>query len=338
MNISKINEQLDSLKERVLGLDKSGIIYYEIWAYIPETSADYQLYYKGNNKTSSIADKFTTEIDTILGINAAKIKITLKSNKKNNFGDTEIVLREQYQSDKPSIRPLQEGIIKLDDNEQKVPFTQPQTQAQPQTQSPSLGGVNQVDFFGALFAPLGGISSESLGGLGQLLNLRENKLAEDFERQRKDEKYENLLAENAVLKEKITTLTAENASLERQIDKLEDKVDDLEREVEEYEKLNPQRNAIGNTLGLGISKAVEMVMTKKSVKSVAAEILSGFMGIGNDDDEQTTTTDDNVNVVEIVEQPQSEREIIAEQLAEQTKQQIASMSEGEFEAMKAKLM
>jgi hypothetical protein len=240
-NILQIKEQINALQARVKGLD-GGQLYYEIWAFVPEMSDAYTLYYRGNNKNDKIYEQFCNELDALLGnTSIAKIRIVLKNNKKN-FGDTEIILKSAYHSGRFLPPPIKS----------ELPFSQQNEQQQ------GFGSSSPFEF---LMTGLGGFDNTQLNGLGAIMNFRDKMIENQYAAKAREEKLEGIIAENAVLKSQIAAKESEIEQLKKENDSLEDQIGDLQDNIEEYEKLNPKRNMISgllqNTLesvGLGLLK------------------------------------------------------------------------------------
>lgn len=256
VSTTEIIKKISSIKERIAGLDRSGRVFYEIWAFIPSTSDEYQLFYKGNNKQDKIYTKFANELDVILNdSNVVKVKITLKDSRKH-LGDMEITLKNAYPNNSPAIRPIVlPPSSQISKNEKSdVPIAQ-NNQNNQQNNSP-LGGIDML--FGLLNPE---VDESKYGLLGGIIKLREKSIEDKYEKQRQEDRLEKYIEENGVLKNDLARKELELQALKEKIQKSEDRIDDLEDELSEYERINPQRDVIsglgGNILGKAILKMAE---------------------------------------------------------------------------------
>jgi hypothetical protein len=249
-SITEINKKVATIKERVSGLD-SGRLFYEIWALSPSTSEEYQLFYKGNNKTGKVSDKFSNEFDALLNDSGiVKIKITLKDSRKA-LGDMEITLRNAYSSPAPAIRPLPAAPVNTPKNPQAEFSYQHAQSQQQQPQNNALGGVDML--FGLLDPD---VDETKFGLLGGIIKLREKTIEDKYEKRAQEEKLDKFIADNAILKAELTKKDSELNALQGKLDKASDKIDELEGELSEYEKLNPGRDMISGLAGAALGKAV----------------------------------------------------------------------------------
>lgn len=295
---TEIIKKITSIKDRVSGLDRSGRLFYEIWAFIPTTSDEYQLFYKGNNKTEKIADKFSNELDAILNDSGVvKIKITLKDSRKH-LGDMEMTLKNAYASTSPAIRPIILNHSKeIKDTQDKFDYQQSQQNNQ-QAQNNSLGGVDML--FGLLNPE---VDERQYGLLGGIIKLREKTIEDKYEKQRQEDRLEKYIEENGVLKNNLGQKELELKALQAKIDKSEERISDLEDELSEYEKMNPNRDMISGIGGNILGKAILKLSDNPK--------FSGLFGMLMDDDSPAQVEDlsaaptefENVNIEAVDDSP-----------------------------------
>ena len=271
----QIVDQINDIKARVKGLYDGGKrVIYQIWAYNPISSNEYQMYFSGdrNKGENNNYERFAREIDSIFNTSSiAKIKVTLKDGRKN-LGDTEIVIKPAYAAITPvipiPIRPEQD-------------YAQPK-QHVPQNQLTSLLGVA----FG-----LNGVEDE-FGGLGTILAIRDKVKDDQYERKLLNEKLNQYIEENAVLREKQQNYETQIETLNRQLDDSDDRIGELEDELAEYEKLNPQRDIIS---GLGSE-----FLSGLAVSALKKTKYAGLLGL---DDSQTQETPASLSNAQVQTQP-----------------------------------
>jgi len=261
---TKIIREVSTIKERVETLDKGGRLFYEIWAYIPTSSSEPQLFGKGNNKLEKIYDQFEREFDNILNnAGVVKIQIKLKDSRKD-FGTMELVIREAYESSLPIVRPLQTDL---------------KVQNFPENEPSKFQNANFMTMLGQAFLGASGLSgiNDETGGLGTILAIQEKVISDKHENQKREEKLHNYIEENATLKSQIKDRDTEITNLTKQLEDSEDRVFELETELQEYEKLNPQRNMIS---GIG-----QQILSGIAVNLVKQSKYAGLLGL---DDVQPT--------------------------------------------------
>lgn len=269
-------KQIESLKQRIEGLDK-GRLHYEIFAFIPETGNDFQLYYKGSNKGSqSIYEQFCHEIDSLLGNSSVvRIKVKTSNGRKNSesMGETEIVLKDAYPKMVAPLQPLH--TLKPEAAKPEAPADKAADKAQEMGLSAQMAEMFGLAFLGE--SGLGGIG-EQLGVTGMLLKGQEHTMNQRFEREKQAERVAELMKQNGILEQKILILENENEKLKSTLDKYEDRIDDLEEEIKEYERINPKRNMISG-IASEIASGALMGVIKKS------PVLAGLFGEMNDVEE-----------------------------------------------------
>ncbi|MDR1544902.1 MAG: DUF3450 domain-containing protein [Prevotellaceae bacterium] len=267
VNIGENMKQVNFLKQRVQELATGKLLFYEIWAFMPETSAEYQLWTSGNSRdNANIVSLFSEQIDNLLtNDRLAKVKVVLKSNKKN-FGESEIVLRSAYQPSYQNYMPV---------------MPQPKASAEPQN-SENQQHNNYQNTPIELFKGLGEIENSAFGGLGAVINVRDKLIANEFEKIRQEEKSQQLISEITQLKLEIQQKDFEIKVLKNQQDKLEDKIEELEDHLEEYEKINPKRDMVSGLLGQ-VLEGVAVGVLKKSPK------ISALMGFDDETPAQPQT-------------------------------------------------
>ena len=295
LTANEIVKQVAAIKDWMRGLDESGLVYYQIFAFNPALSDAYQAYYKGDNKKEKIIEKFEREFDTLLNNSSiVKVKITAK-NSRTSLGVMEMLIKPAYGSNMyPAPRPEIQPEVKPKDLFSKE---QPQ-QAQPQSQPNSLLGIENI---GGLFG-LAFDETENLGKygfLGNVLQLRDQTIERKYQDIERNQRLEKYIEENAVLKQQVRERENEILNLKNRVERLEKKVNELDDEICEYERLNPQRNLISGISSEVLSGAF-LGLVKKSPK------ISSLLGLdeeaaNNVQQPQTQAQMPDIEVEEITE-------------------------------------
>ena len=263
--------QVNDIKARVLSLDNSSRVYYEIWGFNPVSSPEFQSYGKGNNKTEKCYSKFESDLDRLLASpNVVQIKITLKDGRKD-LGNSELTLKPAYQSVTPTVLPAKM---------EKAEVAQAQTPtAQPQPQQTPFNGVGFLKLLG--FGEMLNGVDDDFGGLGSVLAIRDKLIENRFVQLDKDRQINSVIEENAVLKHKNKELENKIEQLSGEIDEYESSIGDLEDKIAEYEKLNPKRNIISGLAG--------SILENSLLGFVSKTKYAGLLGLGETDAIPTAT-------------------------------------------------
>ena len=261
-----IINQVNDVKSRVANLDKSGQLFYEIWGLCPSSSSELQNFGNGNNRLESCYASFESAFDTLLAnSDVAIIRISLKNSRKD-LGSSEITIKPAYQSVTPAQLPAK--VEKSDNDNTAQPTKQPQS---------SLNGSNFIQMLGQAFlgvSGLNGISNENeeMNGLGMIMAIQEKVIGDKYERQRQEDRLQNMIGENAILKNKNENLQTEVNKLNGEIEDCEDTIANLEEKLSEYEKLNPKRDMISGLAGAIIENSLLGVVSKTK--------YAGLLGLG----------------------------------------------------------
>jgi len=261
LSTAGIINQVNEIKTRVSGLDKTSRLYYEIWGFNPASSPDFQLFGKGNNRKGACYPLFETELDTVLASPAiVHIKINLKDGRKD-LGGAEIVIKPAYQTATPALMPIK---VEKSDN----------TQQQPQRPQNGLGGANFMQILGQAFLGVTGLNgvNDEMGGLGMVMAIQEKVIGDKYEKQRQEERLEGIIEKNAILKSENEKLQAEINRLNGEIDDNEDTIDELQNKLAEYERLNPKRDMISGLAGVIAENALLGIVSKTK--------YAGLLGLG----------------------------------------------------------
>ena len=280
LTAKEIVTQIAAIKNWMRGLDESGLVYYQMFAFNPTLSDAYQVYYKGDNKKEKIIEKFEREFDTLLNNSSiVKVKITAK-NSRTSLGVMEMLIKPAYGNMYPAPRPEMQPEVKPKDLFSKEQLQQPQA-------NPLLGIDNIGGLFGLAFD-----ETENLGKygfLGNVLQLRDQTIERKYQDLERNQRLEKYIEENAVLKQQVRDKDNEILNLKNRVEKLEKKVNELDDEIYEYEKLNPQRNVISGLSSEVLTSAV-LGLVKKSPK------ISSLLGLNEE-------MDNNNNVAATMQQP-----------------------------------
>ena len=292
LTANEIVKQVAAIKDWMRGLDESGLVYYQIFAFNPALSDAYQAYYKGDNKKEKIIEKFEREFDTLLNNSSiVKVKITAK-NSRTSLGVMEMQIKPAYGSMYPAPRPETQPEVKPKDLFSKE---QPQ-QAQSQSQPNSLLGIENIGgLFGLAFDETENLSK--YGFLGSVIQLRDQTIEKKYQDLALNQRLEKLIEENAILKQQVKDKDNEILTLKNRVERLEKKVNELDDEIYEYERLNPQRNLISGISSEVLSGAF-LGLVKKSPK------ISSLLGLDEEaanNVQQTQAQMPDIEVEEITE-------------------------------------
>lgn len=284
---TEIIRQVSTIKERVEALDNAGRLYYEIFAYIPNASNEYQSYGRGgNSKGEKIYKQFASDLDRVLNNpDLAKIKVNLKNNRKD-FGSMEMTIKEAYANHLPAVRPLE----KTGENRQQKMDFQDDEPTKPQQ---NMNNQNFMTVLGQAFLGVSGLSGvgNDETGLGTIMAIQEKVIGDRYEKQQQADKLFAYAQENATLKAQIGERNTEIANLQKSLTESEDRIDELEAELDEYEKLNPDRDIISG-IGKEIFSGLAVGFAKKTK-------IGGLFGLENDDNAANSAspqTGKNTNV------------------------------------------
>lgn len=267
----EIVETCSAIKKqyRTLSADGSKKVIYKIYYQNPSTSQDWQQYASGCSREQAL-EQFDTDFDNATRNNkgAIRVRVVFSDSKNNILSDQKLPIQNIAESIPAPLAPTRslfpdEPVVRM-----------------PQPEAPKNDILNNVGTLLGLmgFKGLDGAdTSAEMGALGAILQVRDNMKDAQYERQDMLRKYEEAIAEKALLKEKINGLEGELTVKNKQIEKYKTENDELQDEVDELQEELQKRETVTGLGSIAIQKIAGNIIRKNP------ETVSKLLGISPED-------------------------------------------------------
>ena len=284
---------------------------------------------KTSNKDceDTICEMFSSQLDSYVNNpSIAAVKVEFRAGNGVMLATREIWLRKKEYSSAPII--VQSPQDNHSFEEKREPQSQPINQ-QPTQQQSDIYSVKAIEGFATLLGldiPQGLDGASPISGLGAILSLRDQRITEKFEQQRKQERYEELVVEKARLEAKLEQNEKDFIQLQREKQKQSEEIEDLTDEIEDLKEQIERLDPTKTLLGMSISSLGSNILLN-GVKKLSKPI-SALAGV---DEQVLLNLLDNTDTIEAVppEQPQIE-ESAREQYIKATGQFIEALTDEQF--------
>lgn len=279
-NPLQIAEMVQTIKEQCARLNTKRF-FYSIYAIdtrfgdkfscvIPDSS--------NKEKESTVCNEFNTCLDSLIkNPDVAAVRVVFKNGNRKEISSPEIWLREKTYTSPLPINFSTHNETAHTDPLPRQQAEQPQIAPQQTQFTGALQGIDQIVTLLGFDVHQGLDGAVPINPLGTLLAVRDQRITEKFENERRTERYESIIEERALLKAKVeelerknTNSEAEKIALREKVDELEDVVEELEQEME---KLNPSQSFAGVSMQ-ALGTKILLGAAKKLSKPIAA--LSGI--------------------------------------------------------------